>query len=371
MKATGQPPPPPTVRTAQALDRWLEGLGVNPNESVWLYYLIARDTRDAADIHFRHPAVRAEVHPLPVFSFRRRVQRVDIEQVSGWFVIVPTEIDGLYRLITVMSRLVWSLGLSPIIRHEYPRVSSMNFMQRELRRAINSLRDRVTDAEKLKLVRASIRERIVADKTARSSRRYRSDVVYTEEDIENAFDIAQERAQWFKTLTIEIEKLTQRQDSILVAELTLSNEGWMAWAPFIERYHQPVQDVLIDAAGERLGVLSNRGIQEREYQAGRPIALDFESSVFEDRKTLRTLTSVMVKYPRSVRALLHQNPYFHMTVADDADGSSFDLWVLNPRRLLVVPGLRASEASLNRLIGYLSENFRDVRVADYEPNAWA
>ena len=48
------------------------------------------------------------------------------------------------------------------------------------------------------------------------------------------------------------------------------------------------------------------------------------------------------------------------------DGSSFDIWILSTRQILIVPQMRATHASIARLANHIFERFGEGSVADHE-----
>lgn len=59
-------------------------------------------------------------------------------------------------------------------------------------------------------------------------------------------------------------------------------------------------------------------------------------------------------------------PYFHASIADVLDGSSFDIWVASPSRILIVPQAKASATAFVRLISHIFSEFGEGDVAEYE-----
>ncbi len=60
---------------------------------------------------------------------------------------------------------------------------------------------------------------------------------------------------------------------------------------------------------------------------------------------------------------------FHASIADVLDGSSFEIWVVNPDRILIVPGPKASVAGFIRLISHIFSEFGEGNVAEYREPA--
>jgi hypothetical protein len=58
-------------------------------------------------------------------------------------------------------------------------------------------------------------------------------------------------------------------------------------------------------------------------------------------------------------------PYLHASIADFIDGSSWEIWVINPRKLFIVPGPKCSVAALSRFIGYLFSHGYEGEIREY------
>lgn len=66
-----------------------------------------------------------------------------------------------------------------------------------------------------------------------------------------------------------------------------------------------------------------------------------------------------------MHTVIHGNPYMHVRITDLHDGSSFEIWAIPPKRLAIVPGLKATEAAVGRLIHFIFEGFREGKVESY------
>ena len=47
------------------------------------------------------------------------------------------------------------------------------------------------------------------------------------------------------------------------------------------------------------------------------------------------------------------------------DGSSFDLWILSPARVLIAPQAKASPQALERITSYIFYEFREGNIKEY------
>jgi len=74
-------------------------------------------------------------------------------------------------------------------------------------------------------------------------------------------------------------------------------------------------------------------------------------------KQIRLMTHVSM-------AVFHRNPYLHLTVTDEVDGSNFDVMVTQPDSIDIYPGYRASMDSLARVAQRLGERFGASFIAE-------
>lgn len=88
--------------------------------------------------------------------------------------------------------------------------------------------------------------------------------------------------------------------------------------------------------------------------------------VFEKLDTVQNFVHILSKYPNSMHAVVHGNPYAHVKLTDIFDGSSFDIWAISPSRIALMPGLKATEAAFERLVHYIFDKFREGQIANYD-----
>ena len=83
------------------------------------------------------------------------------------------------------------------------------------------------------------------------------------------------------------------------------------------------------------------------------------------RRLFEAGTTTWHSYPPSTRwrrsgiAVLHENPYVHVSLIDFFDGSAFDIFATSRKAVTIVPQVGASPFSLNRLCNHIFENFRE------------
>lgn len=101
-----------------------------------------------------------------------------------------------------------------------------------------------------------------------------------------------------------------------------------------------------------------------------PVDIDFGQTVFNDRNDNLAFLSALDFMSRSGIAVLHENPYVHVSLIDFFDGSSFDIFATSPGVVTIIPQVGASAFSMNRLCNHIFESFREGRVVTPQPRRW-
>jgi hypothetical protein len=192
---------------------------------------------------------------------------------------------------------------------------------------------------------------------------------WTDRGVEEAFDEAQERGQWFTSIAFKLERwreLRQRYEE--EASCRLYKYGYLQYDNLHSEFTQKLLPSLEKAASQRVQLFTHRGIRERKergYPPSAPLAITYAVPVFEEGDGLERFEKTVMTFSKATKALFHSNPYFHASVADVADGSSFEIWVLSPNRILIVPQGRSSAPALERLISHIFADFREGDIAEY------
>lgn len=125
-------------------------------------------------------------------------------------------------------------------------------------------------------------------------------------------------------------------------------------------------DAFADYSAERLELLSNR---QRVVDAplGLPLTMHLPEPVFATAGDTERLRRLMEDAPNVSVAVLHDNPYLYLMIADHADGSTFDVVVTSPKAVDIYPSFRSSASSLARLVQRIGEHFSAEEIAEAAP----
>ena len=122
---------------------------------------------------------------------------------------------------------------------------------------------------------------------------------------------------------------------------------------------------VLDLSTKMLDLYSNRSMEDNGGDVS-PLVIKLEAGTFRDRKQNHRFIEAMQGMKYTSTGVYHANPYVNMSLVDHMDGSAFEIWVMTPDEITIVPQLRATQASLSRLVGHIFEKFQEGDVLDYE-----
>jgi len=297
---------------------------------------------------------------FPVF----RIGTIKNEQeISGVIALLPSRQPNLSRLITVSFSNFWSTAVRRLVRGFYPDAMPVFFKQQEIEDALGSLEIALPADHIIHLSDVTSRE-----ERSTSNRRKEFDTrrLWTDSPWREVFSQAQQNGEWFTGLKFTILRERKTGSSQAVASGRIYKHGEIHYDYYHEKFTNTIIDSLEQRASERLTLFQERGIRERNYQPSDPIEISFDFDAFADVEDIREFGKIMAKYPHSTKAVYHGNPYYHASIADFLDGSSFEMWVLSQNKVVIVPQARSSALAFERLISYVFSEFNEGAVNVYE-----
>jgi hypothetical protein len=127
-------------------------------------------------------------------------------------------------------------------------------------------------------------------------------------------------------------------------------------------FQHEVMSRLADAAAGRRTLMTGR---QRQYDKPvRPITIQLDRPILATASDTGAVIDLIGTITNCTLAVFHRNPYLHMAVTDEIDGSNFDVMVTEADAIEVYPGYRASMAALSRLTQQLGERFGATEILD-------
>lgn len=284
--------------------------------------------------------------------------------INGVIVIIPSNKPDFSRIITVSFSNFWMMVVKRLIRGFYPIAMPVFFRQQEISEALLSLESFLPEGYSIHLSDVTSRE--ARSKDVHSKRKeYDTRRLWTDTPWKDVFLNAQENGEWFTGLKFSIKNIRKTGSPYTIVTGRLYKFGEIHYDFFHEEISKTVIASLEQSAQVRLSLLQKRGIWERNYNPSDPIEIAFDFDAFSNVEDIRAFGNIMAKYPHSTKAVYHSNPYYHASIADILDGSSFDMWVLSKDKIVVVPQAKSSAQAFERLIAYVFTEFNEGVVNVY------
>lgn len=122
----------------------------------------------------------------------------------------------------------------------------------------------------------------------------------------------------------------------------------------------------IKMISERLGYLAKRSKSATERNP-EPIVIKFDRPMFKGDRWNEKFIEDMVQLKNVSVNELHTNPYVHISLLDYLDGSSYSIWVVSTDEIDIIPQVRATVASMIRLVNHIYEKVMEGETTNYVP----
>jgi len=284
------------------------------------------------------------------------------------FFIRDTQVENLYSIYSITYSSIWRILIEKIVKRGYPRIVTLYWKQNELKDALFFLEQRLINKYDLIVKELSIKERRESKWQREYYNLYDSDRKWTSKTLKQIFDEALERGQWFKKVKFQIYNKDDKTKTKPIANFIITKYGHIYFNNLFQDITSNLLDKLEISHKKRVTLFQNRSLKDRNYKPSLPLYIEYDIDLFKDKENLSTFLTLIKKYPNSTKAIFHTNPYFHASVADYKDGSSFDIWILSLNKILIIPQIKTSVEGLERLISYIFDKFEEGEIKEFRIN---
>ncbi|MGA2465749.1 MAG: hypothetical protein ABSH06_15535 [Thermodesulfobacteriota bacterium] len=250
--------------------------------------------------------------------------------------------------------------LRRFFKRQYPSLVPVLLSQSELIKAADALKQFSNHEVRVKAFSAQETIRGTTKKKRKSVREW------TDEELDEALSSIQERHQYLTSIDVDffpkVGEFTHVRPKV---SCKLRKDAEIEVTGSLKIAFDVVVSQIARIGEKKLQFFGRRGLRESQYSP-RPLAIDFLRHLFVETKNVRSLVHILRKYPHSMHSVAHGNPYANLRITDLFDDSSFDVWAIPPERMILIPGLKASEAAFERLIQYIFETFREGKLITYD-----
>ncbi len=317
---------------------------------------------------FRHLQEKERIKALSdsADSFVRSevVGRIAPTKVSVPFFVASFEEDDAISqrvqvVISVCKSDQWKV-LQRFIRSNYPKLVPILLSQGELVTGAKNLRRQSGHEVRVKTFSA---KEALAGSEGKSRKSVRE---WTDEQLDEALRGIKERGQALTSLELEFfPRVGEYAHVVPRATCKIRKTGEIEVTGSLRVAFDAVAKEIARVGERKLLHFAGRGLREAKYKP-RPLAINFTQPIFDDLEAVRGFVQLLSKFPRSMHAVEHGNPYAHVKITDLYDYSAFEVWAIPPARVALLPGLKASEAAFERLVHHIFDGFKEGQVAEYE-----
>jgi hypothetical protein len=175
-----------------------------------------------------------------------------------------------------------------------------------------------------------------------------------------AFSKARNLGLWIDSI-----RVFSQDDSKI--DFRLSRGGLLTYyCGSFEGYYNDVLVPVEDYSIKRMRIFEKKGRRESPGKEPQPLLINFDSKVFEDAFIRKELVNVIASYDFCNYSVIHNgNPHVYINIVDRVDNSAFSLRTYGSDSLVIVPEVKATQASLMRFSKHIMDKFREGKILTY------
>jgi len=326
---------------------------VDPRYKVTFSTIHARG--DCADLFSRPESeefrvVREQHDGFSLYDLTRVISRSDIEggsrTVSGTFGLYKDEAEDIWTAFTSEGPDFLKSGLIRFVESFRPAVASIHLTSGQLRHLFEHLED-ATGC------------RILVTKAVLYSHREEGAIDFKERSYQELFNFAESEDDYVDKIEYELKK-----DGETVFHAFTSRDGISYYYGGQIRYLRDTFLPALAAATSRNSELFEHRERDLAKDLLKPLDIVYDRDVFTSAEDNLRLIRALANVDRSGLAVLHKNPYLHVSFLDFYDGATFDIFATGSNRISIIPGYRSSVHALSRITEQIFKDFQEGSIEE-------
>ncbi len=268
--------------------------------------------------------------------------------------------EHILAFITISNREEWKKGILRFIKKQYPELVPILLSQSELIKGVKLLSNKSDEEIHVKAFSAKESVEGLFHTKRQSVRKW------TDQELEDVIESVRQRRQ---TITsIDIGFYPRINDHVHInpkATCKITKQSEIEVTGSFNTIYNSVVRHVAKLGASKLHTYSGRGLKESSYNT-KPLSINYKTNVFKEVGVIKEFIGTIEEYPHSIYSIEHGNPYAQLRVTDLHDGSSFSVYAIPPKRVVIIPGLKASEAAFERILHYVFDEFWEGEITEYE-----
>ena len=289
---------------------------------------------------------------------------------SGRIRIAKTEDPFVYIAVTDGGPEFIRQTLEPFVRSLYPGVSQAFLSSGDMRGVLDAIERKSSGAVRIARMTACRRPGGAGAASGRAGPvacgscggGVGGDAIVTYADIpyRDAFDEASEGNQRIDSIRVHLVR-----GGAPVMDCQVSRRGLLKFRLSMRPFYTDALPYMTGLVSGRVKLYSGRSRRENNGRV-KALAIVLDADVFWNGRENDRFVRIMRSMPDTMGSTFCSSPYVHMSLVDFLDGSTFDVWVASADRITIVPQLKATHASIARVINHIFERFGEGRVEEYQ-----
>lgn len=273
---------------------------------------------------------------------------------SGYFILFRhPDYANVYIVFTFEESDFLNRNLRPFIRSFYPEIIFTFIKSKNLKDLTEQFKLR-NEISEIKIKRAShiLRKEVGGSFPA---------VTWPNKPLDEAFNWAIENNGWFKSLKFEAIRHNK-----LITSIFIDRQGTVRINRNFEMVYNSFIQPICKSIDSNYKQFRNRDRRSNEDLDAKPLVVEYDTEIFKNVDENNIFINAISRLENASVSTLHGNPYIHLSIIDYLDGSSFDLWVLNSKEIILVPQMRGTIASIKRILNHIFDTFAEGDIKDYQ-----
>ena len=273
---------------------------------------------------------------------------------NGKFIIYKLpKYEFAYLVITFEESDFFHRELRPFIKSFYSEVILSFIKSNDLISLIENYQSSNGITE-IKITRASQRIRY-HDESSMST------VTWNNSSLEEAYQWLRDNNGFFKSIQFKAYKF-----DFEVSNTFIDRRGIIRVEKNFSRVFESLVVPNFKILDNYIRLFNNRGRRDNSLLKVRPLEINFQDELFKDKVNHGRFIQMLSLLDDTSVSVMHGNPYIHLSIVDYIDGSSYDMWVVDSKQILLVPQLRSSIISLKRLVNHIFDNYAEGEILNHE-----
>ncbi|OFX29995.1 MAG: hypothetical protein A2X08_13780 [Bacteroidetes bacterium GWA2_32_17] len=180
--------------------------------------------------------------------------------------------------------------------------------------------------------------------------------------LDEAFNwVVNDQNGWFKSLKFDAIRYNK-----IITSVFINRQGIVKTDLNFEMVYNAFIQPICKSIDSNYKQFRNRDRRSSENLDAKPLVVEYDSEIFKNVDENIIFINAISRLDNASVSTLHGNPYIHLSIIDYLDGSSFDLWVLNSKEIILVPQMRGTIASIKRILNHIFDTFAEGEIKDYE-----